>query len=146
MKYHFKIYKEKTGFWAECVELEGCRSQGNTRDELLKNLSEALELFLAEPSDSSALFSLPRSRKPKGRDIVAIGVDPHVAFAFLLRQTRLRSHLSIREAAKKLHLTHHAAYQNLENARKANPELSTLAKLKEAFPNFPFELVFDKAS
>ena len=34
MKYHFKIHKEKGGFWAECLELVGCSTQADTKDEL----------------------------------------------------------------------------------------------------------------
>lgn len=29
MPYHFKIYKESTGFWTECLELNGCYTQGD---------------------------------------------------------------------------------------------------------------------
>jgi predicted RNase H-like HicB family nuclease len=35
------------GFWAEVPALPGCCSQGNTHEELLQNLREAAEGFLA---------------------------------------------------------------------------------------------------
>ena len=33
MEYHFKIHKEKNGYWAECIELSGCNTQGDTLEE-----------------------------------------------------------------------------------------------------------------
>jgi predicted RNase H-like HicB family nuclease len=32
MKYHFKIHREKAGFWAECLELDGCVTQADNRE------------------------------------------------------------------------------------------------------------------
>jgi predicted RNase H-like HicB family nuclease len=37
---------EVSGFWAEVPELPGCVSQGETRDELQKNIHEAIEGYL----------------------------------------------------------------------------------------------------
>jgi predicted RNase H-like HicB family nuclease len=37
---------EEGGFWAEVPSLPGCRTQGDTMDELKSNLREALELDL----------------------------------------------------------------------------------------------------
>ena len=34
---------EEGGYWAEVPALPGCATQGETRDELLKNLKEAAE-------------------------------------------------------------------------------------------------------
>jgi antitoxin HicB len=42
MNYHFKIHKDKQGFWAECIEILGCHSQGDTIEELSVNCKEAL--------------------------------------------------------------------------------------------------------
>jgi antitoxin HicB len=44
MKYHFKIYKKDGGYWAQCIELEGCITQADTLKELYKNMQEALNL------------------------------------------------------------------------------------------------------
>jgi predicted RNase H-like HicB family nuclease len=44
MHYHFKIHKENNGYWAECCELEGCVTQGDTLEELYKFCDEALNL------------------------------------------------------------------------------------------------------
>jgi predicted RNase H-like HicB family nuclease len=37
---------EEGGFWAEVPSLPGCRTQGDTMDELKANLREAGELYL----------------------------------------------------------------------------------------------------
>jgi predicted RNase H-like HicB family nuclease len=37
---------EEGGFWAEVPSLPGCRTQGDTMDELKANLREAVELYL----------------------------------------------------------------------------------------------------
>lgn len=46
MNYNFKIHREDNGFWAECVELEGCNTQGDSPEDLIKNIKEALEVYL----------------------------------------------------------------------------------------------------
>jgi len=38
---------EEGGFWAEVPAIPGCASQGETMDELIKNLHEAVEACLA---------------------------------------------------------------------------------------------------
>ncbi len=37
---------EEGGYWAEVEELPGCVSQGETRQELLDNIKEAIETYL----------------------------------------------------------------------------------------------------
>lgn len=37
---------EDGGYWAECPMMDGCYSQGETLDELQKNIKEAIELYL----------------------------------------------------------------------------------------------------
>ena len=37
---------EEGGYWAEVAELPGCASQGETRQELLENIREAIETYL----------------------------------------------------------------------------------------------------
>lgn len=49
LKYHFKIHKEDEGYWAECIELNGCVTQGDTLEELHHNIREALQVYLQEP-------------------------------------------------------------------------------------------------
>lgn len=41
------IYPGEDGFWvAECPSLPGCISQGETREEAVANIREAIELYI----------------------------------------------------------------------------------------------------
>ena len=41
------MYKGEDGFWiVECPSLPGCISQGKTKDEALKNIKEAIALYI----------------------------------------------------------------------------------------------------
>lgn len=40
------IEQDEHGFYAWCPELKGCQSQGETVEETLANIKEAIELFL----------------------------------------------------------------------------------------------------
>lgn len=47
---------EEGGYWAEVPELPGCLSQGETLDELWRNVAEAIDLCLAiRKEDGEAL-------------------------------------------------------------------------------------------
>lgn len=56
---------EEGGYWAEVVELPGCVNQGETKDELLHNIREAIQACLEaygddEPGEPSAeLWGVP---------------------------------------------------------------------------------------
>lgn len=52
MDYHFKVYKEGKGFWAQCIELEGCITQAGNLKELKANMQEALNLYIEEAEGS----------------------------------------------------------------------------------------------
>lgn len=46
-KYFVLVHKdEKNGYWGECPELPGCFSQGDTVDELMEHMKEAVTLYL----------------------------------------------------------------------------------------------------
>ncbi|MCX9010162.1 MAG: type II toxin-antitoxin system HicB family antitoxin [Candidatus Methanoperedens sp.] len=48
MEYTVLIYQaEEGGFWAEVPSLLGCYSQGETIEETMKNIKEAIEAHLA---------------------------------------------------------------------------------------------------
>ena len=40
------IEKDDNGFYAWCPELKGCQSQGNTLEEALAKIREAIELYI----------------------------------------------------------------------------------------------------
>jgi predicted RNase H-like HicB family nuclease/DNA-binding XRE family transcriptional regulator len=137
MTYHFRIHEED-GFWAECVELDGCVTQGQDRAELEKNMHEALNLYLEEPGSSTVVFPAPAS-ETCGNDVVAVEVDPSTAFSFQLRQLRLRHNMTQKEAAERLGMRNLYSYQRLE--RRSNPSLSTIKKVKNLFPELSLDAV-----
>jgi len=141
MEYHFQIHKEKKGYWAECVELEGCSTQAETKEDLLKQMEESLNLYLSEPESSKLIFPMPK-RKETGKNVIKVAVEPKVAFATLLRLCRLKEGLTQSEAAKKMNLGGLYSYQKLESPKKTNPRLETLKLVKKLFPRFPIHAVF----
>ncbi len=46
MKVNVIIEKDKNGYAAFCPELKGCHSQGDSLDEVLENIKEAIQLYL----------------------------------------------------------------------------------------------------
>ena len=64
------IEKDEHGFYAWCPELRGCQTQGNTLEETVANIKEAIELYLETlPSaERDLLFS---------REILTTTVEVH---------------------------------------------------------------------
>jgi len=60
LKYHFKIHKEEKGYWAECIEIPGCFTQGDTKQELKENMREALNTAVSEPDNSEEFGEHPK--------------------------------------------------------------------------------------
>mgnify|MGYP006444938429 CR=1 FL=1 len=137
MVYHFKVHEEDNGYWAECLELPECATEGDSLEELKKNAREALNLFLEEPEESPVTFSLPREYS--GADVVDIPVDPHIALSVLLRRYRQDNRFTQQEVAEKLGMKNLYSYQRLE--RRSNPRLETLRKLKRVFPDLSVDYV-----
>ena len=102
MQYHFKIHKEINGFWAQCIELEGCLTQAGTREELQLNMQEALNLYVGERSNSKDLAAMPAKNIVISRNVVKVSMDPEVAFSFLVRYWRLKHGWTQKEAAEKM--------------------------------------------
>lgn len=142
MKYHFKVHKEKSGYWAECVELEGCQTEADSLIELCSNMEEVLNVYLSEPESSKLIFPLPQKKQPSSEDFVAVSVDPSVAFSFLLRRYRLQKKITLKEMAEKLKMKNINTYVKLEKASSSNPELRTLAKIKSILSDFPINMIF----
>ncbi len=140
MQYHFKIYKERNGYWAKCIELQGCNTQADTLEELKINSTEALNLFLNETFDSKTIFPLPKINY-KGRDIIKVQVNPKIAFAQILRMERHKRGLSQKEVADMIGLKNLYSYQRLESPKSANPALLTISKIKQIFPDLKLDLV-----
>lgn len=139
MRYHFKIHKESDGFWAECIEIPTCVTQGNSKDELLKNMQEAINTFLAEPQNSKYLAPLPKVGIALTPSIVSVAVDPTIALAFSIRYNRIKKGLTQKEAAKRLGMRSLFSYQRLE--RKCNATLEMIVKLMTLFPHLSVDMV-----
>jgi len=132
VEYHFKVHKEKVGFSAECIELKGCRTEGDTMEELTLNMEDALNLFLAEQDNSTLIFPSPKPLT--GKNIIPVSVDAGVAFAMNLRQTRLKLNKTQNQMMDLLGIKTLSNYQRLEDPKRANPELKTLAMILKAVP------------
>ncbi len=42
------IEQDKNGFVAECLDLQGCYTQGKTYEEVVKNIKDVINLCLAD--------------------------------------------------------------------------------------------------
>jgi len=135
MKYHFKILKESRGYSTECVELEGCRTQGSSLTELRRNAKEALNLFLSEPTSSKLIFPKPRI-KVGTKNIMEIEVEASISIANRIRELRIENELTQNAMKDRLGIKNLSNYQRLEDPSRANPEWTTLLLIKKAFPDF----------
>lgn len=57
MKINVVIEKDEHGYYAYCPELRGCHTQGDTFEEIMENIREAVSLYL-ETMDVSERQSL----------------------------------------------------------------------------------------
>jgi predicted RNase H-like HicB family nuclease len=56
-KVNVVIEKDECGYYAYCPELEGCQTQGDSIEEVLSNIKEAIELYLETlPKDEIRTF------------------------------------------------------------------------------------------
>lgn len=61
LRYVVLHQEEDGGYWVECPSLPGCFSQGDTREEALENIKEAIEAYIE---------SLQKHGEPVPEDIV----------------------------------------------------------------------------
>ncbi|MBF8263952.1 MAG: hypothetical protein HW387_1617 [Parachlamydiales bacterium] len=140
MKYHFRVEKEKFGFSAQCMELEGCITQGDSREELNANMQEALNMYVFESDDSNELAPFPNQNIKRSPHIVEVPLDPEIAFSFMLRRHRIQHKLTQHQAAKKMGFKNVYSYQRLE--KKSNVTIDIMARVKSLFPEFSIDLAF----
>ncbi len=140
MEYHFKIHKENGGFWAQCIELPGCITEGDTLEELQTNMQEALNLYIQEPSNSKDLAKLPSKSIKTSKNVVTVPVDPQIAFSFLVRYWRIKHGLTQKEAAEKMGFDTIYSYQRLET-KNCNPSLKIISMIKKIYPELSIDLV-----
>lgn len=54
------IEKDEHGYYAYCPELEGCQTQGDSLEEVMDNIREAIELYLETLSEEERREALSK--------------------------------------------------------------------------------------
>ena len=62
MTYRVVLIESEEGFAVSCSALNGCRSQGQTREEALENIRVAIREWLDSADAEKAFFMSPRER------------------------------------------------------------------------------------
>lgn len=132
MKYYpAHIWKEENGSWSvEFPDLPGCFSSGQSLSDARENAEQALSVYL-ESLDSRSI-KIPEPSTASGVDTYLVAVSIPVSFAITLKQEREKLGLTQKDVAEKMGVAW-SAYQRIENPRKTNPTLSTIAKLEKVF-------------
>lgn len=138
MKYHFKVHQEGDGYWAECLEIPGCFTQGETKEELLANMEEALNMAIYEPEKSRDLVPLPKKQR-LSKNIVEVPVDPKIALGFSIRYQRIKHGLTQKQVAKRIGVENLYSYQRLE--KKPNITIDLIVRLLRVFPDLSLDEV-----
>jgi predicted RNase H-like HicB family nuclease len=60
MKVSVVIEKDEYGYYAYCPQLEGCHTQGDSLEEVLSNIKEAIELYIETLSEDEKSYYLSR--------------------------------------------------------------------------------------
>ncbi len=55
------IEKDKAGYYAFCPELQGCYTQGDTYEEVLDNIKDAIQLHVADRIEGGEEIPQPES-------------------------------------------------------------------------------------
>ena len=55
MSYRIHLLETDEGWSVSCLDLPGCHSQGNTRDEALLNIREAIQLWLEVEAEEAGM-------------------------------------------------------------------------------------------
>lgn len=53
------IEQDKNGFVAECLDLQGCYTEGKTYEEVVKNIKDAIRLHVADRVAKKEKVALP---------------------------------------------------------------------------------------
>jgi predicted RNase H-like HicB family nuclease len=55
MSYRIRLLETDEGWSVSCLDLPGCHSQGETRDEALLNIREAIQLWLEVEAEDAGV-------------------------------------------------------------------------------------------
>lgn len=85
LPYTIRIIPEKTGgFFAEIEELPGCMTQGDTIEEIMKNIEEAKELWLEVAIEEGIEIPQPKELEEySGKFLIRIPKSLHKRLAYL---------------------------------------------------------------
>ncbi|MBW1711340.1 MAG: type II toxin-antitoxin system HicB family antitoxin [Deltaproteobacteria bacterium] len=60
MKVNIIIEKDEYGYYAFCPELKGCHTEGDSLEEVLENIKEAIELYLETLPPDERVYCLSK--------------------------------------------------------------------------------------
>ena len=135
--YHLKVHKYGDTFWGEFPDLEGCFTDGASKEELAANAVEALTGWISSVIKRGFKIPKPTFRAPGS---IPIPLPLAMGVALQLRWIRQSKHLSQQEVARRLGISYQA-YQRFENPVKANPNLKTLERLSNIYQIPPEKLL-----
>lgn len=130
MFYPAVIHNENNSWWCEFPDLEGLFVQEDSLEKLKESAASILNDFLESLDSRKIHISAPSELS--GENIIQVEVNLNTGFAINLKLLREKLGLSQKEAAERTGIKW-ALYQRIENPRKSNPTLSTIAKLQKAF-------------
>jgi len=117
-------YVKSPGFY------DGCLTYGKSLDEAKVMAAEAISGLLESYLEHGDKFTIPKEKYAQGW--YNIEIEPGMAFALWLRNTRISNNMTLAEIADKMGIKYQV-YQKLENPQTANPTLKTLKKLEAIF-------------
>lgn len=140
MKYHFNIYRKGDGAClADGIELPDCTGKGQSLDDLWDNLKKGLHIYLDESVAAGMRIPMPDNDFNGNSEVIRIPVDIKLAFPIILKNIRLGRNLTVEQAQNLMGLQSKSSYSRLET--KCNPNIETLQRVFNAFPEFPIERV-----
>jgi len=70
MKVSIVIEKDDFGFYAYCPELKGCHTQGETLDEAMQNIKEAITLYIETLSEDEKTYCFSKEILTSSMEVV----------------------------------------------------------------------------
>ena len=58
MSYRIRLLETSEGWSVSCLDLPGCHSQGESRDEALANIREAIQLWLEVEAEEAGVKTM----------------------------------------------------------------------------------------
>jgi predicted RNase H-like HicB family nuclease len=117
-------YVKSPGFY------DGIVTYGSTIEEAKNRAAEAVSGILASYLDHGDKFTIPKGSSSAGW--YGIEIEPSLAFALWLRNTRLAHNMTLTDVADQMGVKYQV-YQKLENPQTAHPPHKTLKKLERIF-------------